>query len=248
MGVIEKLKTIISELTIKPEVPKDRVKRLTEEDKKTLSDCINNLIYNEMTNSSTIVAVYVNAYKTTEGVQIYVNFADSTCSKDDCRAVQCKVKGIKIDKVKKSSWGFSSFIEVKDGKKVIINEKALINAKELLSCFFIMTRYGWYENYIENAKKFGLTKYDNAIVEPLLDMSETKKLTFYDWYAINLSSPKEASLTKYNKTIPLNVPLDMRKVHKLSSANQCEWYMQCGQAYTDTSETSVGQQKTIGSR
>lgn len=45
MGVIEKFKAIISELTIKPEVPEDRVKRLTEEDKKTLSDCINNLIW-----------------------------------------------------------------------------------------------------------------------------------------------------------------------------------------------------------
>lgn len=224
------------------------VKRLTEEEKNIISNCINDLIYNEMTNSSTIVAVYVNAYKTTEGVQIYVNFADSTCSKDDCRAVRCKVKGIKIDKVKKSSWGFSSFIKVKDGKKVIINEKALINAIELLNSFFVLTRYGWYENYINSAIQAGLTKYSKTTIEPALDMSETKKMAQYEWYAIHMESTEQASLTKYGITIPLSLPLDIQELRRLSSAKQNEWYMQCGQAYIDTHESAVGQQKTMGSR
>lgn len=218
------------------------IRRLAKEEHRKISDCINNLIYKEMKKHRTIEAVYVTAYETEKGIHIYVNFVDTSYMVDDLETVSCRIKGIQINKVIKSSWGFSSFLEE--------NVKARKNARELLSCFFVMTRYGWYENYIESAINAGLTRYDNATAEQLLDMSETKKLTFYDWYAIHMEGPGKASLTKYNITIPLNLPLDIREVNKLSSARDkwSEIAMRnadlISDAKIDTSE-SAGSQKTM---
>lgn len=150
------------------------VKRLTEEEKNIISNCINDLIYNEMNKSTSLVAVYVTAYCEDKSVHIYVNFVDTERNADEHFAVSCKVKGIKIDKVVKSAWEFSCWPKR--------NMESLRNSVELLDCFYVYAYEGWngrpswYENYIKYAKQAGLAESGYAVTfNPQLDLSQKMK-------------------------------------------------------------------------
>ncbi len=171
MGLREKFKAIISELTIKPEVPEDRVKRLTEEDQNTLSECIKNLIWTEEYKNKNLTAVYVTAYWINGKVQIYVNFLDTMYSQDDYISIPCKVKGIRIDKVMRSSAGFGYWDE---------NKKEMPKkARELFECIYYKAYYNLEgrpnqrEKSKAYAKKIGAKPSESKVTfEPPLNLTK----------------------------------------------------------------------------